>query len=198
MIKRTLLFVILGFGLSLTKAISQNLDAFQKKLDSVNMSLEIPEAYEEVETKKNRQLHYRFAMKDQENDFEVRYGLYVITKKQVEEHKACEADPNCHSMDPNYLYKSLMMAHVSNMTGGKSNKFQSFKNEWIRHKLGADRGVISAIFKFDCAFGQGYKYGQIIIIHRDNTADAAIVFLGNNQEAFTTNRSRCFQALKFK
>src|ERR1043166_2966799 len=85
------------------------LDEFQKIADSAGLVFEMPVGYKESIVKENFDLPYQFAIKNKDEDFEVRYSVWPMTSLLADEAK-CKADPNCKGhQDPNTMHKLLAM-----------------------------------------------------------------------------------------
>lgn len=179
-------------------ATKQNSEDFLTQLSRYQMQFDMPVGFETIPTKKNKQLHYKYAIKDTKKEFEVRYAFSPITERQLKQHQACQAKEDCHSMDPNHLYKGMMLAHSRNMTGQKSFRIMQFRPSIVKKWFGADVGLSSSIFEFDADFAEGYKYGQMMILHKDNQVDVTMVFLGNDENSMANNRKAVWKQLRFK
>ena len=173
------------------------LKEFEKHIDSLGINFKMPKGYKEVATKQNKDLFYIFAIKNEKEDFEVRYSIQPIAEKELKKYQECEKDPNCHSLDPNFYYKSWAMANISNMTGLKKHGYGKFPEASVRKEFNADAGL-TQFFEVDSQFGKGYKYGQMVVLHKDNVADVIITYLSNNKEKHSSLMHTPFYSLTFK
>lgn len=150
-------------------------EEFQKEADTIGLKFVMPENYKETVVKKNRDLWYSFAIKNKDADFEIRYTIRSL-KPQIEEYEKCKLDKNCLMVNPNNIYKGTTMANVLNMTARQG----------------------SAFFEFNCEFGKGYKYGQMVFLHKENVADVIITYLSNDVDVHSNLMMEPFHALIFK
>lgn len=169
---------------------------FQKYIDPIGLNFTMPTSYEETFVKENKDLWYSFAIKDKNADFEVRYTVWSL-KPEITEYKKCKLDTNCTMVSPNVIYKGRIQANVLNMTGGQNWDIDLFPLQAVKEEFNADTGG-SSFFEFNCGFGKGYKYGQMIYLHKDNVADVIITFMSNDKKIHSDLMMKSFHALTFK
>lgn len=191
-----LIFTISAFTKSDEKDKIVKVDEFQEYIDTIGLTFSMPKDYEETYVKENGDLWYSFAIKDMKADFEVRYTVWSL-KPTIEEFKKCELDTNCIMANPNGIYEGRIGANVLNMTGGKDANIGAFPTQAVMHEFNADAGG-SSFFEFNCGFGQGYKYGQMVYLHKDNVADVIITYMSNDRKTHSNLMDKSFHALKFK
>jgi hypothetical protein len=169
---------------------------FQKDVDSIGLKFIMPPDYEETYVKENRDLWYSFAIKDKNADFEVRYTVWSL-KSTIKEYEKCKLDTNCLMVSPNVIYKGRIQSNVLNMTGGQDIDIGPFPPQAVKKEFNADNGG-SSFFQFNCGFGTGYKYGQMVYLHKDNVADVIITFMSNDKSTHSDLMDKSFHALTFK
>jgi hypothetical protein len=156
--------------------------------DSAGLLFEMPAGYKECIIKSNFDLPYQFAIKNKEEDFEVRYSVWPM-KSLLE-----NANTN---QDPNSMHKILFVTTVMNMTGGVGAKINPFPPNALKETFNADDGSVS-FFEFNSEFGKGYKYGQMVCLHKNNTTNVIITFLSNDKKKHSELVLKAFHSLKFK
>ena len=171
-------------------------DEFKKFIDTIGLKFEIPNDYKETFVKDNEDLWYSFAIKDKKADFEVRYTIWSL-KSTVEEYKKCKLDTNCLMVSPNVIYKGRIQSNVLNMTGGQNWDIGAFPSQAVKKEFNADAGG-SSFFEFHCGFGTGYKYGQMIYLHKDDVADVIITYMSNDKATHSDLMDKSFHSLTFK
>jgi len=169
---------------------------FQQFIDTIGLKFTMPLDYKETYVKENGDLWYCFAIKDKKADYEVRYTVWSL-KPRIDEYEKCKHDTNCISVMPNVLYKGIIQANVLNMTGGQNWDIGPFPTQAVKEEFNADAGG-SSFFEFNCEFGKGYKYGQMVYLHKDNVADIIITYMGNDKTIFSELMNAPFHALTFK
>jgi len=194
-----LLFVAViasAFTISGDKGKIVKVDEFRKHIDSIGLKFQMPANYKETYVKENKDLWYSFAIKDKKADFEVRYTIWTL-KPTIEDYKKCKLDTNCFMIRPNVIYKGRIQSNVLNMTGGQDIDIVAFPLEDVKNEFNADNGG-SSFFQFNCGFGKGYKYGQMVYLHKDNVADVIITYMSNDNSTHFDLMEKSFYALSFK
>ena len=200
--KITLLLVLISIACTFSFTMQDKPDKivklkeFEQHIDTLGLQFEMPKGYKEVVVKSNRDLYYGFAIKNKKDDFEVRYSIWSL-KNDLVEYERCKADPNCMSIHPNSVYKGRAQANVLNMTAGESMNYGDFPPQAVKKEFNADAGG-SSFFQFNCKFGEGYKYGQMVVLHKDNVADVIITYLSNDKDKHSDLMEIPFHSLTFK
>jgi hypothetical protein len=169
---------------------------FQKYVDTIGLKFIMPPDYKETYVKENKDLWYGFAIKDKNSDFEVRYSVWSL-QPTVEQFNKCKLDTNCLMVSPNVIYKGRIQSNVLNMTGGQDIDIGAFPPQAVKKEFNADNGG-SSFFQFNCGFGKGYKFGQMVYLHKDNVADVIITFMSNDKSTLSYLIEKSFYALTFK
>lgn len=195
--------LLLSFTLTIVTAQtkqSENLTVTVKEftafIDSIGLKFTMPDNYKETPVIENGDLWYAFAIKSTREDFEVRYTVWSL-KPTMQEFEDCKRDPNCKMAYPNNIHKGRAEANVLNMTAGRGAQIGGFPPEAVKKEFNADVGG-SAFFEFNCAFGKGYKYGHMVILHKNNVADVIITYLSNDKSKHSDLMLESFHALTFK
>nr|WP_294861323.1 hypothetical protein [uncultured Fluviicola sp.] len=188
-------FMVMAFTTSEKKEVVK-VSAFQKEIKAIGLEFSMPSGYVESEVTENRDLQYSFAMKNKTADFEVRYSVWSL-KPELEQYEKCQKDPNCLMVHPNKTYTGRIQANVLNMTGGQDWDIGAFPDQAVKREFNADNGG-SSFFEFNCEFGKGYKYGQMIYLHKDNVADVIITYMSNDKDSHSDLMEAPFHALTFK
>lgn len=169
---------------------------FQKYVDTIGLKFIMPPDYKETYVKENKDLWYGLAIKDKNSDFEVRYSVWSL-QPTVEQFNKCKLDTNCLMVSPNVIYKGRIQSNVLNMTGGQDIDIGAFPPQAVKKEFNADNGG-SSFFQFNCGFGKGYKFGQMVYLHKDNVADVIITFMSNDKSTLSYLMEKSFYALTFK
>ena len=185
-----------AFTISGEKGEIVKLDEFQKFIDTIGLKFTMPVEYKETYVKENKDLWYSFAIKDTTADFEVRYTVWSLIPT-IKEFEKCKLDTNCLMVSPNVIYKGRIQSNVLNMTSGQGSEIGEFSPLAVKKEFNADNGG-SSFFEFDCGFGEGYKYGQMVYLHKNNVADVIITFMSNDKSTHSELMYKSFHALKFK
>lgn len=190
--KKFLFLIFLTIN-SYSQALS--LEEFQKQARISGLWFEMPIGYKIKEVKENRDLQYSFAIINIEETMEVRYSLFPM-KEMLKEYEESKNNPNIVMVNPNNIYTSLMVANGMNMTNGKFLDIIDFPKVAVQKEFNADYGG-NTFFEFNCEFGKGYKYGQFVCLHKENTADVIITFMSNDGKTHHDLMMIPFHALTF-
>ncbi len=188
--------IITAFTISDDRGKIVKVDEFQKYIDTIGLKFIMPPDCKETYVKENKDLWFSFAIKDKKADFEVRYTVWSL-KSTVMEYEKCKLDTNCLMVSPNAIYKGRIQSNVLNMTGGQNYDIGAFPPQAVKKEFNADNGG-SSFFEFNCGFGTGYKYGQMVYLHKDNVADVIITFMSNDKSTHSDLMDKSFHALTFK
>jgi hypothetical protein len=182
----------------LTAFKADNLPAlFVDRLSRAQMTFTPPAGYNEVPVIKNGQMHYEYALKHPDKNFEARYAVAPLDSILLQ-FEAMKKDKNTvMAVGPNKLYFTSFMATMMNISGGAMQKIQPFPPDAVKHEFNADWGA-SSVCEVKGAFGQGYKYCMAVAIHKDNLADAYYFYLADDVNDFRTLLVPIFYAMKFK
>lgn len=194
--KNTLAFTLFLFVLHSSFAQDkQRIKAFKKELKPLELTFDMPEGWTTTEVKENRDLGYTFAILNKDKTLETRYSLFGL-KNLMKEYEASLKDSNSVMLHPNKFYLGFVQANMLNMTGGNMVEIQKFPHQAVSTEFNADAGG-TYFLEFNCEFGEGYKYGLIVYIHRDDVADVIITYMSDDPLAMQEQMMDAFHALKF-
>jgi hypothetical protein len=203
----TILFFITAIA-NAQLATDSTIIKFKKVLDDNKMVFTIPTGTTQVPVVKNKQVRYDFAVKFTDKPIEIRYSIFSLSARFAE-YKIflTEHAPGSTMVNPNNSYKAFSYTVALNVGGGSMDPtigFNPFPPEHVKPEFGADWGGTWIIPIKNTSFGTDYKFCIMISLHRDDVADAYIMYLGNSREElfemFKGNGALggLFYALKFK
>lgn len=187
----TLLISLCSFSQS-----TPSLADFEKEIQAAGLTFEMPEGYSITEVKENPDLQYSFAIQNAEHTIEVRYSIFPLDE-MMKKYEASLKDSTVTMAHPNKLFKGIVRANALNMNGGQPYDIAAFPAVAVKEEFNADNGG-SCFFDVNCAFGEGYAYGQFIYLHRDNVADVIITYLSNDKTTHSDLMLESFHALRFE
>jgi len=171
-------------------------EEFENFCDSIGLIFEMPEGYMVIDVKENRDLWYKFAVINEDSTMEIRYTVWSLAE-DIKRYEESLNDSNITMISPNVIYRGRAQANVLNMTGGQMYDIGAFPPQAVNAEFNADAGG-SCFFEFNSEFGQGYKYGQFVYLHKDNVADVIITYMSNSKETHSDLMMQGFYSLKFK
>jgi hypothetical protein len=93
--------------------------------------------------------------------------------------------PGSSMIEPNQTSKAIAYAVAINVGGGVRDptvRFKPFPAEHIKPEFGADWGGTWVIPIKNNSFGTDYKFCIMTVLHRDDVADAYVMYLGNTPQ----------------
>ena len=178
-----------------TSVFGQNLTEFKKALTDCDMNLNIPSGFVECKIQENGDMDYDYAIKYPDKDFELRYAIRPIRYKVYasdDEKKETESQRAFRNSSKVTIFKTVIL----NITGGKDYEVRAFDNDAVRKEFNADFGITSFV-DLNSDFGKGYKYCMLVMIHKDDVADAYYFYLSNTKDKFSENMNALFHTLRF-
>lgn len=198
MIRLSSIIILSGIltALSLPAAAGQG-DNFTKILDGHRMIFQMPDNYTETEVKKNEDVSYEFAVKSKKNKLEIRYAVFSLIQdvKEYQEWKNSK-NKNGVTLDPNTIYEMFSFTVAANIAGSESFKKTVFDSESVKNEFNADWGA-SYLVECKSEFGKGYKYALITALHKDDVANAYIIFLFDDFDVAQSEIKTAFYSMKF-
>jgi hypothetical protein len=144
---------------------------------------------------KNGDMNYEYALKYKDKAFEVRYAIRPIRYTKYSSDKEKQEIEGQRPFR-NSSYKAILNTVIQNITGGTDYKVQEFDSSAVKKEFNADWGA-TAFVELNSAFGKGYKYCMIVMIHKKDLADAFYFYMSNSKEKFSVNMEPLFHTLKF-
>jgi len=152
---------------------------------------------------KNDELSYQYALKDTVSKIEIRYIVYPL-QGFVKQYNGPHSDSGMSRIDPNFLHTNLLIAFALKIQGKEMNNMQEvmpdvkeISHATVDLEYNADWGAEVNLQPCD-EFGQKYKYCTIFAIHKDNIADAFVIYLYDNKDTFEASVKPDFHSLTFK
>jgi hypothetical protein len=133
------------------------------------VAFKMPAGYKVKKFHKNITMPYQYAIVNPEKEYEMR--IYVEPLTGYKKEKAGFAFNNIFESGFLTALDSLSKSHPS---------FVVYEPVAVKPKFNADVGLISH-FRYlpSVDYAEGYKYGTLIVIHKDNVADIYLSFLYN-------------------
>jgi len=143
-----------------------------------------------VETKviQNDELAYQYAIIDTVSKIEIRYLIYPLQEME-KAYNAPHPDTGIGRIDPDFLHTNFLYINTYKILGRELNvsepmpDIREISHATVDKQYNADWGAEVSVEPCD-EFAQKYKYCTLFAIHKDNVADAFIIFLYNNKDTF--------------
>jgi hypothetical protein len=197
-----ILFLLISSTLSGQNAL------FNSALEEGLLHFEMPENFDTVPVRPNRDMSYDLAIKSKTDSFEIRYAIRPLGKR-IESFEKMAADTSngrkvFAQAHPNKSYQTVFVTILLNTslqpqaaTTPAIPRFGAFKPEAVKNEFNADWGATSAYVP-RTTFDSNYKNCMTVALHKDNAADVYIFYLFNDKETMTRLMPPAFHAMKFK
>jgi hypothetical protein len=170
---------------------------FQPMLAESKMKFAQPADFDPVPVKPNRHVLYQYALKHRAKKLEIRYSLWPLEKRLAEFRKTPK-ESGTVMLDPNTAYQTFTTALAMNIAGnGRLLSKAEFKPENAAREFNAGWGS-STFVECGSGFGEGYRYAIIVALHKDDAADAYIIYLFDDGKEVQQEMMAAFYALKFE
>ncbi|MDO3695000.1 hypothetical protein QVZ41_09115 [Wenyingzhuangia sp. chi5] len=166
-------------------SVAQDTESFNKLLSENQLVFEKPEGFTECEVVKNPNLFYNYAMKHNQDSFEVRYSIVPLDSIN------------------NRVGDAMFIATLVNVSQAKVEnlpKNGAIPPKDVKTQYGADSARVTAIFEANSTFAKDYKYCMMVFLHKENAANVYMSYLSNdnNHENYKKNLIKVLPALRFK
>jgi hypothetical protein len=154
-----------------------------------------PPQYIEVPVMANSQMHYEYALRHPNEDFEVRYSINPLDSVFIQFNAMKNSTTSF--VTPNKLFYGAFLTTMANIGNGKRTNIGTFYPNEVKMTYNADWAAF-CYCKPTGDFGKGYKFCLGVAIHKDSLADAYYFYLCNDTTKFQTLAVPIFSAMKFK
>lgn len=149
----------------------------------------------------NDEVNYYYALKDTVNNIEIRYLIYPL-QELVKKYNGPHDTGIGPLIDPNFIHTNLLLKFAYTVQGKEMNLQEMPAINEIPHatvdlEYNADWGAEVTVQPCD-EFAQKYKYCTLFEIHKDNIADAYVIFLYNDKDNFQDAVKPDYHSLIFK
>lgn len=193
-IKLSLLPLIITLSIP---ANSDVLNSFSQILKEHSMIFTMPKEFKQIPVKENDDVLYQYAVKSKKNKLEIRYSVFSL-KQRVKEYEEWKNSKNRNGVmtDPNTGYTIFTRAVVENIAGSENFKETLFNQKNVKDEFNADWGG-TYLVESKSGYGEGFKYALITALHKDNVADAYIVYLFDDFRTVQSEIMKEFYSMRF-
>ena len=189
MILRHAVYLLCAFFIVSAHA-TQN--SFQGLLDEAGMQFDHPQGFEEIQVEPNELLAYEHAVRYQDGSLEIRYIIRPLHRLQID-----YDDPHSSAPEPNEMFRMLFDTLSGRLSGGRYNPDRTLHPSEARKSFSADWAALSA-FDVEKPFAPDYQQALFLAIHKDQQADAYVVFLYNDYQRVKALINKNLATLRFK
>jgi hypothetical protein len=146
---------------------------------------EIPPARDDV-------LPYEYALRHISDLMEIRYSIRPIKRIKVD-----YEDPHNNAPEPNHLFNMMFETIVTQLSDGGHSPRREYPAEQSNKRFNAGWAA-AAVFDVNEEYSGQYRQGLLLTLHKDNQADAYIVFLYNDYAKVKKIINNSMSSLRFK
>ena len=148
---------------------------FQLRLSNTGMNFDQPEGFSSTPVIENNKMYYIHAIKSDTHKLEMRYHIVPLESPSFNSNGIKTV--NISRADYNEMHALNLVATASNISAGGLEGVSPFPEDAVKSEFGADWGATLSVPLIETSFGKGYKICMITTIHKDNCADAVILYL---------------------
>jgi hypothetical protein len=166
-------------------------NSFEYLLQKCKLEFTIPEEFKIIKPKKNSDISYQFAIKDKNENYEIRY--FIIPFDQFYKDSANKIDPNRNSN----IFLTTTVLNASGYDAEHIPEINTFPAEYVQNEFNADWGAVS-LFAPKSDFGKGYKYCVVNSIRKDSVCQVFFIDLFDDFRSQFAIYNEHFYTIKFK
>ena len=197
-LKRFSVLLLLVFGVAGSHgAPAEKEGDFSLMLKKAKMKFVLPPEYIAADVVPDEQQNYHHAIRHRSLKMEVRY--YIDPLDMAAYRRSLEPGSNIRLVNPNNLHGMVTQTIVENLTGtSKVRSAGTFPPAAVKNEFGADWGASYLLMPVTGKFGAGFKLVSLVVLHREDVADAYIFFLFDDFTVYQQQMRNFFYALRFE
>lgn len=176
---------------------SNELNSFSQILKEHGMIFTMPKEFKQIPVKENEDVLYQYSVKSKKNKLEIRYSVFSL-KQRLKEYEEWKNSKNRNGVmtDPNTGYTIFTRVVVENIAGSEKFSETIFYQKNVKDEFNADWGG-TYLVEPKSGYGEGFKYALITALHKDNVADAYIVYLFDDFKVVQSEILKEFYSMRF-
>jgi len=165
-----------GLILTITAGCDKNTlsGPFQQRLKEAGLTFTAPQGFNPLPPLANPVLPYEHAIRGQDGKLEVRYAIRPLSRVRID-----YSDPHNSAPEPNHLFNMLFVSLTEQLSAGGDTPRREYTAEQAKELFNADWAA-AAVFDVSQQLSQDYSQGLLVAIHKNDQADAYMVYLFNS------------------
>lgn len=147
---------------------------FQQRLSEAGLTFTAPQGFKPLPPVANPLLAYEHAIRSQDGKLEARYAIRPLSRVKID-----YSDPHNSAPEPNHLFNMLFASLVEQLSSGGDTPRREYTDEQAKELFNADWAA-AAVFDVSQQLSQDYTQGLLVAIHKNDQADAYMVYLFNS------------------
>ncbi len=148
--------------------------------------------FNEISPAKDDVLSYEYALRHENELMEIRYSIRPIKRIKID-----YEDPHNNAPEPNHLFNMMFETIVEQLSDGGHSPRREYPTEQSQQRFNAGWAA-AAVFDVNESYSTDYRQALMLTLHKNNHADAYIVFLYNDYAKVKELINDSMSALRFK
>ena len=149
-------------------------EPFQQRLSEAGLIFTQPQGFKQLPPVANPLLPYEHAIRSQDGKLETRYAIRPLSRVTID-----YSDPHNSAPEPNHLFNMLFASLVEQLSSGGNTPRREYSGEQAKELFNADWAA-AAVFDVSQQLSLDYTQGLLVAIHKNDQADAYMVYLFNS------------------
>ena len=149
-------------------------EPFQQRLSEAGLIFTQPQGFKPLPPVANPLLPYEHAIRSQDGKLETRYAIRPLSRVTID-----YSDPHNSAPEPNHLFNMLFASLVEQLSSGGNTPRREYTGEQAKELFNADWAA-AAVFDVSQQLSLDYTQGLLVAIHKNDQADAYMVYLFNS------------------
>ena len=164
----------------------------EQLLQESGVELNPGDEFEPVAVVPNELFEYQQAFRTHDRLLERRVALRPLQRLEIE-----YQDPHNAAPEPNHIFPLIFDSLIGHLARSGAMPSREYDAGQARQKFNADWAA-AAVFDVEPEFGGGYDQALLLALHRNNRADAYLVFLFDDYQRVKEVLNRNLSSLRFR
>ena len=166
-------------------------EPFLKLLKEADLIFSPPQGFKPQRPVANPLLPYEHAIRSEDGKLEVRYAIRPLARVKID-----YSDPHNSAPEPNHLFNMLFASLAEQLASGGDTPRREYTSEQAQKLFNADWAA-AAVFDASQQLSEEYKQGLLVAIHKNDRADAYMVYLFNTYPDVKQRINKTLPSLRF-
>lgn len=155
------------------------------------MQFNQPEGFHEVNAQITPLFPHEIAVANTGGTLEIRFAVRPLSRIEVD-----YQDPHSSTPDPNHMFPLMFQSVVTRLSNGGHSPTREYPSDQAKKKFHAHWAAAS-VFDLHPEMRGHHTQGLLIAMHKNQLADAYVLFLFNDYQAVKGEINRSISALSF-
>ncbi len=165
---------------------------FKTLLSESQLSFQTPTGFSEQALSDNPILSYEKAFKHHSLALEMRVSIRPINRVEID-----YEDPHNAAPEPNHLFMMMFTTLIGELSRGGNSPQREYSSEQAKADFNADWAAVTT-FDLEPEYSKDYKQGFLLALHKNDAADAYLIFVFNDYKAVKANLKTALISLRYQ